>query len=173
MNEYYGVPSSDFFAHYGIKGMHWGIRRAKYFNSTEALRKVYKKALKKLNKLNKKADPDVQYKRYKRNARIAAAGLGVGVPSHLINWGFRNNDGFSRNPALGTGISLLTSGLGYGTAATAGARAGLARYRLSKKGHAKAVVKRDQWKKEMKAGFKGTPYANLPDISKKRRRRNT
>lgn len=30
MSEYYGTPaaSSDFLAHYGVKGMRWGVRKA-------------------------------------------------------------------------------------------------------------------------------------------------
>ena len=44
-NVYYGVsPSSDFFAHFGIKGMRWGIRRAIKRGNHVANKKHHSKA---------------------------------------------------------------------------------------------------------------------------------
>ena len=54
MNEYYGTPaaSSDFLIHYGIRGMKWGVQKAKNklqigSNTNRKLDKHYKKAYKK------------------------------------------------------------------------------------------------------------------------------
>ena len=53
MSEYYGTiaASSDFLAHYGVKGMRWGVRKAVASGNTKALDRQYHKANKKLQKL--------------------------------------------------------------------------------------------------------------------------
>ena len=47
MEEYYGVsPHADFFMHYGIKGMKWGVRRLqKYRFGNPAERKRYQETV--------------------------------------------------------------------------------------------------------------------------------
>ena len=58
MSEYYAVVrfGDNHLAHYGVKGMKWGVRKAIERGDDKALGRQYKKAMKKLNKLNKKAD---------------------------------------------------------------------------------------------------------------------
>lgn len=53
---------------------------------------------------------------------------------------------------------------GLGTAAVAKSKAIAAKRRTTAKGHAKAVAKRDAYRKEMQTAFKGTKYAKLPSI---------
>lgn len=54
MNSYYGVQrSTDHLAHYGVKGMRWGVRKALATGNERALAKHYRKAAKKLAKLQR------------------------------------------------------------------------------------------------------------------------
>lgn len=78
MAKYYGVErSEEYLAHYGVRGMKWGIRRAKESGSDKRLWRQYQKAHKKLSKLSANADigrqKDQQFKYAKR------AGIGLGV----------------------------------------------------------------------------------------------
>ena len=62
-NEYYGVattPTSDFLAHYGVQGMKWGVRKAIDRGSDRALSRQYRKASKKLAKLQNRANTEHQ-----------------------------------------------------------------------------------------------------------------
>lgn len=78
--EYYGrEPSSDFFMHYGVKGMKWGVRRAIEKGNNKSLARHYKKAAKKLRVLDWKANPEEQMKYAKQHDKIAKAGLSVGL----------------------------------------------------------------------------------------------
>lgn len=91
INEYYGAPStptSDYLAHYGVKGMKWGVRKAIQTGGERGARRLSKqfaKAQKKLAKLEKRASKtDAYAKRAKRMAAgaavaggLAAAGTGV------------------------------------------------------------------------------------------------
>lgn len=234
MSEYYGVlPSSDFFAHYGVKGMKWGVRRAlsRGARGEKALARQYKKAQKKLDKLNARADIATQSKRAKRYGAIAGVGGAIGavgaggvIPAtkklsglnskytqlgkdyskfnklrsdnvvsqaqhvigamqkgrpyeHLIQ-GHQAMDKFykgkmdsairgrldlgdsikkARNTQLGAAAVGLT-GLTIG--GIAGGKAIAAKYRTTKKGHAKAAAKRNAWQNEMAKVFSGTKYGN-------------
>ena len=76
-NEYmYAIErNGDYLAHYGVRGMKWGVRKAKQMGGERGARKLsrqYAKASKKLAKLEKQAG------RSKRYARLAA-GLGAGA----------------------------------------------------------------------------------------------
>lgn len=78
-NDYmYAVDRSDeYLVHYGIKGMRWGVRKALETGNTKKLSRMYKKAAKKLAKLEKRSN-GVKYA--KRAARLGAgAALAGGV----------------------------------------------------------------------------------------------
>lgn len=86
-NEYYGVastPTDDFIAHYGIRGMKWGVRKAVQSGNMKKLGRQYRKAEKKLSKLEKQATSGAKFA--KRASKLAAgaaiagavAGLGTG-----------------------------------------------------------------------------------------------
>ena len=62
---------------------------------------------------------------------------------------------------VGTGV------IGMGVAAYQARKAISSKYRTTKKGHAKAVAKRDAFRKEMNEAFKGTKYASKPRHFKK------
>ncbi len=101
MAQYYAIErSSDYLAHYGVKGMRWGVRRALRSGDTSRLNKAlgrqYKKAQKKLDKLNDQADINKQRQRAEyfdkssKKYRIAGrVGLGLALSgtgvNHLIN----------------------------------------------------------------------------------------
>lgn len=73
MPQYYGVArSSEYLAHYGVKGMKWGVRRALERGSDRALRRQRIKAERKLNKLMKLGTNKDKYKK-----RAIAYGLGA------------------------------------------------------------------------------------------------
>lgn len=86
MNYYAVERSTDHLAHYGVKGMKWGVRKAIQKGSDKKLSRQYAKAQKKLEKLNSKVDVDVQRlaaAKHKRRA-IAALGLGTGLGARTI-----------------------------------------------------------------------------------------
>jgi len=73
-NEYYGAvstPTEDFLAHYGVKGMKWGVRKAIASGNARRLGRQYNKAAKKLAKLEKRA---ASGKKYAKRAAVLGAG---------------------------------------------------------------------------------------------------
>lgn len=107
MNEYYGAsttPMDDYLAHYGVKGMKWGVRRAIASGNSQRLSRQYAKAQKKLAKLEKRAANADKYS--KRAKRLAA---GAAVAGGLA--------------AAGTGG--IAKGLSYGGRAVKGAMKGV------------------------------------------------
>lgn len=75
MSEYYAVQrSEEYLEHYGIKGMKWGVRKAIERGNTRALGRQYKKAAKKLAKLEKRAASGKKYAK-----RAAAYGAGAAL----------------------------------------------------------------------------------------------
>lgn len=181
MSEYYGVntSSSDFFMHYGVRGMKWGVRKAIEKGGSEgakALSKQYSKALKKAKKLNTKANLSRSQQEYK--GRIADA-ASIGVPAAvagLASVGLKameNKHGFK---GIGVGISpvpiftsetgMVLGGLGTAYGGYQLGKGLAAKHRLTQKGHTKAKAKAKTWQNEMKSAFKGTKYSKLPGANK-------
>jgi len=63
--------SPEYLAHYGIRGMRWGVRKARESGNTRALGRQYRKAQKKLAKLEKRA---ASGRKYARRAALLGAG---------------------------------------------------------------------------------------------------
>jgi len=65
MAKYYGVErSEEYLAHYGIKGMRWGVQKAKYKGNDKALARHYAKAQRKIQKYKDKMNIDKQKEAY-------------------------------------------------------------------------------------------------------------
>lgn len=78
MAEYYGVTRTpEYLMHYGVKGMRWGVRKAKESGSDQKLWRQYQKAHKKLSKLSANADIGRQKSQQLKYAKRAGIGLGV------------------------------------------------------------------------------------------------
>lgn len=80
INEYYGVastPTEDFLTHYGVQGMKWGVRKAIARGNEKALDRHFRKAAKKLAKLQ---DIGLHSGKYAaKSAAYGAAAAGVGT----------------------------------------------------------------------------------------------
>lgn len=73
-NEYFGAattPMDNYLAHYGVRGMKWGVRKAIASGNKARLGRQYAKAQKKLAKLEKQA---ANSKKYARRAALMGAG---------------------------------------------------------------------------------------------------
>lgn len=80
MSEYYAIiRSTSELQHYGVKGMKWGVRKAIDRGNDRSLERHYKKAARKLRKLEWKANPEQQMKYAKTNDKVAKAGFKVGL----------------------------------------------------------------------------------------------
>lgn len=167
MNEYYGIastPTEDFLAHYGVKGMKWGVRKAISRGNDRALRRHYAQASRKLQTLMARSDKDLVSQAKKQNIKsTVASSLGSGIGSAGLTYAIN-----SHLPAKQR--ALLSAGIG-GTMLAANAIAGgvnhaiLSRYG-SKAGHAKQNAKRREFEREMRSAFKGTKYGKQIDRTK-------
>lgn len=184
MAQYYAVERSpDYLAHYGIKGMHWGVRKAIEKGNDKALARHYRRAVNKAQKLNRRADISMQKSDAKDQFTLGATGLLSGALVAGSSLGYRalNRKLNSRTIAAGR-IGLIPfaydSETGPRVAVPAGALLGglgayevgkgiAAKYRTTQKGHAKATAKASNFRKEMKKAFRGTKYAKLPGSKKK------
>ena len=78
MSEYYAViRSGDHLAHYGVKGMKWGVRKAIIMGDQKQLDRHFKKAAKKLAKLQDKALHSGKYAAKAAGYGAAAAATGA------------------------------------------------------------------------------------------------
>lgn len=166
--EYYGrEPSSDFFAHYGVRGMKWGVRKAIERRDISLLSNHHSKAMRKLEKLKEKADRNKQKENAKGYAALGALGLGAGALGGLASYGLvkgqiaaqRAINPYAKSrmvlhPVGLYGMSALSAGGGL---ASLGASAASA-YRATKFGNKRAVNKYKKFKSEMDATFKGTRF---------------
>lgn len=181
-NEYYGVastPMDDYLAHYGIKGMKWGVRKAIERGSQRALSRQYRKAEKKLAKLEDRANAKHQMNiaRAARKSQRISAALGaanVGISAGLTARSIKN--------AVKTGSryanTYIPVGAGFAAANAIGQqiRKKRALNRATGEGHKQAVREAQAFRNEMKKSFKGTQYAKqigkrARQISQKNQRR--
>ena len=164
MAEYYAVErSQEYLAHYGIRGMKWGVRKAIASGNSDRLAKHYARATKKLQKLNDRTNTSKQREEYKqRMSNAAALGIGgaaaAGAGIGLHKYARANNRrifGMVGLVPFDSETSHYVGGASGGLMGAAGAynlgKGIAAKYRTTKKGHAKAVAKRDAWQKEMRA----------------------
>lgn len=74
--------SPEYLAHYGVRGMKWGVRKARESGNSRKLGRQYRKALNKLNKLEKRATRGKNYAK-----RAAALGAGAAAAGGLAALG--------------------------------------------------------------------------------------
>lgn len=168
MNEYYGVastPMEDYLAHYGVKGMRWGVRKAIEKGNTRRLGRHYARAARKLESLTARTDRDFVSKVKRQNARQAVpnmivSGLGSGALTYAINPHVSTKQRAIISAAVGGGAAL---GSGIGSLVDN------ARYNrmLSNKGHRKNARKRNEFEREMRKAFRGTQYAGQINKTKR------
>ena len=156
MAEYYGVVRTpEYLAHYGVRGMKWGVRRAIRSGDPQKLRKAYLKAAKHLGKLSINANQGIMQQRYKTAKRNMAYGAGMsGAMSAGITAGLNTHIPIKQN-LLYSGAAGLGGALGGALLNSKGIMSG--RY-ASNKGHAKAIAKRNEFRKALESEFKGTRY---------------
>lgn len=100
-NEYFGAattPMDNYLAHYGVRGMKWGVRKAIASGNKARLGRQYAKAQKKLAKLEKQAANSKKYAR-----RAAALGVGAAAAGGLAAAG---TGGVARGIARVGGASM-------------------------------------------------------------------
>lgn len=168
----------DFLAHYGVKGMKWGVRKAIEKGDNRKLEKHYKKALAKIKKLNTKADVSKSMQEYRgrmadgATSLITGAGLAGGSlglralarkdNSRAIAVGHVGFIPFAYDTENGPKVAVpVGSALGAFGAYNIG-KGLAAKYRTTKRGHDKAVAKAKHFRNEMAEVFKGTKYSKLP-----------
>ena len=159
MATYYGVErSSEYLEHYGIRGMKWGVRRALERGDRNALRKHYQKAALKLGKLSLNANRGVQQRIYNSaKARMASGALGSALGSAGLTAAL-NNDLKSAGIAGAAGLAV---------GALANSRGITAGRHTTDRGHARAIRKRDEFRREMESTFKNTGVApNMKEMQR-------
>lgn len=101
MAEYYAVERSpEYLAHYGVRGMKWGVRKAREMGGARGAKRLsrqYAKAQKKLSKLNKRANVNEasaeaeKYTKASKGARVAGRiGLGAAAIGSGVNLGIQH-----------------------------------------------------------------------------------
>lgn len=184
-NEYYGAasaPTNDFLAHYGVKGMRWGVRKAIDTRNKKALDRHFQKAAKKLAKLQ---DIGLNPKKYaKISAAYGAAAAGTGTLAiagiarkgskmdlmDINKWRAVASPGNKHlidkvNKPVKIAAGAVSAGLAGASALNAYRAANASKYR------AKAV----DFRNAMTDAFAGTKYAGkyvLPQQPRKRRKKS-
>lgn len=199
-NEYYGAastPTEDFFAHYGVRGMKWGVTKALHKGTDKALKKEYAKAQKKLSKLKDEADISKQKTEIKYHGKkaltsgLAGVGLGGLTVAGLKNLNYnianspyetitnKNHTTHIIHPSTSAKISgglTAASALGtVGLLGKSGYHTGMAirsKYKTTSKGHKKAVEKYSNFRNAVNEAFSGTKYGKKGVPSTKKRRKN-
>lgn len=105
----------EYLAHYGIRGMKWGVRKARQMSGAKrerALSKQYAKAQKKLAKLEKQAGSTKKYARRAAllGAGAAAAGGAAALGTKGISTLMKNNAKIVGNVSKGVSNSLAKGG---------------------------------------------------------------
>lgn len=137
-NDYmYAIERSpDYLAHYGIRGMKWGVRKAIESGNAKRLSRQYAKAQRKLAKLEKRANNGAKYTK-----RAVALGAGAAAAGGLA--------------ALGTGgVSRLARKAGSAGAQVGRATGGL----MSRIGDAAYTYGRTPGNRNTTLGKLGTRY---------------
>lgn len=156
MAEYYAVErSSEYLMHYGVKGMKWGVRKARESGNERALSRHYAKAEKKYEKLIKRADiPTAANNAYLHRA-ISRGAMGVtGVQAGL------SGALLAEQGVKGLPLAAFTTGPSAAIAAVSRINYLRNKHKLTTKGHNKAVQKVRNWESEASKAFKGTKYEN-------------
>lgn len=114
-NEYYGVastPMDDYLAHYGVKGMRWGVRKAIASGNVRRLGRQYAKAQKKLVKLEKRAANSSKYAKRaaKLGAGAAVAGGLAAVGTEGISRVMKNNAKYAGAASKAVGRGMVRAG---------------------------------------------------------------
>ena len=193
MAEYYAVERSpEYLMHYGVKGMRWGVQKARKLGLNTArgakkLAKQYAKASNKLSKLKEKTNIDKQKQEYKDRMSLAGttaiggAGL-IGGSLGLRAFARKNNSRAVMAGRVGflpvvydteTGPKVAVP-LGAGLSAYSLYNTGKAISAINKttpKGHKRAVAKYNDFKQEMNKAFSGTKYAGNPEKYRVKKRK--
>lgn len=145
-NDYmYAIERSDeYLAHYGIRGMKWGVRKAIQSGNSAKLSRQYAKASKKLAKLEKRASKSDKYAR-----RAALMGAGAVAAGGLAAAGTRGVGNVIN--AAGKYGSRAQSGIGQGMA-----KAGLGVAKLGRYTHMKGLSKAGLAMTKTGVGLKNT-----------------
>ena len=167
----YAVERSDeYLAHYGIRGMKWGVRRAIKSGNSNRLDKQYKKAQKKLAKLEKQAGNS---KKYARRAALMGAGaaaagglaaLGTSGVNRVLNKG---GAALSKGgAAVGKGLNKAGYAVGkFGNSIGAGAVTGKINRGLNVAGAAITNGSKAANAGLYKAGFAVGKWGNSTSVS--------
>ena len=155
----YAVERSDeYLAHYGIRGMKWGVRRAIASGNSARLGRQYAKAQKKLAKLEKQASNSKKYARRAAlmGAGAAAAGGLAAAGTSGIATGMRRLVGPAARASKNVGLAL-TKVPGRNKVSAALHNAGVSMYTAGKSGKVGGAMLRgagavDTWGKSTSIG---------------------
>jgi hypothetical protein len=163
-NYMYAIDRSDkYLEHYGIKGMKWGVRKAIESGNRVALSRQYKRAARKLAKLSLNANRNLHRERYKEARKKILSGA---ISSALVS--AAGTGALNKIRGIPTGPSLHMAGLAAGAGALGGAllnaKGVMSRRYITRRGHEKAISKRNEFRKEMEKTFRNTGIGSNKDM---------